>query len=136
MRDWTLPTLGALILWGLWGFIPKITTKYIAPQSAIVYEVMGGILVAAIVLVLLNFRLDTHPKGIALAITTGMLGFVGALCFLTAASQGPVTLVATLSALYPVVSIALANFVLHETITIRQGVGIALALLSVILVAI
>jgi transporter family protein len=136
MRDWTLPTLGALILWGLWGFIPKITTKYIAPQSAIVYEVMGGILVAAIVLVLLNFRLDTHPKGIALAITTGMLGFVGALCFLTAVSQGPVTLVATLSALYPVVSIALANFVLHETITIRQGVGIALALLSVILVAI
>lgn len=135
MRDWILPTLGAMMFWGLWGFIPKITTGYIAPQSAIVYEVLGGLLLGAIVLFLLNFQLDTHPKGIALAITTGMLGFLGAFCFLTAVSKGPVTLVATISALYPVVSIALANFFLHETVTLRQGVGIALALLSMILVA-
>ena len=54
---------------------------------------------------------------------------------ITAVSKGPVTLVATVSALYPVVSIALANFFLHETVTLRQGVGIALALLSMILVA-
>lgn len=135
MRDWILPTLGAMILWGLWGFIPKITTGYIAPTSAIVYEVLGGLLLGAIVLFMLNFQLDTHPKGIALAITTGMLGFLGAFCFLTAVSKGPVTLVATISALYPVVSITLANFFLHETITLKQGVGIALAILSMILVA-
>ena len=108
MRDWIVPTLGAMMFWGFWGFIPKITTGYIAPQSAIVYEVLGGLLLGAIVLFLLNFQLDIHPKGIALAITTGMLGFLGAFCFLTAVSKGPVTLVATVSALYPVVSIALA----------------------------
>lgn len=130
-----LPTLGAFMLWGLWGFLPKITTRYLEPKSAIVYEVIGSILLAAIALVSLQFRLDVHPTGIALAIATGMLGFLGAFFFLNAVSRGPVTLVATLSGLYPIVTIVLAMLVLHETVTVRQGVGIALALLSMILVA-
>ena len=43
MKEWILPTVGTFICWGLWSFIPKITTKYIDPKSAIVYEVIGGI---------------------------------------------------------------------------------------------
>ena len=135
MQTWITPTCGAFMLWGLWSFIPKITTQYINPRSAIIYEVFGAILIAAIVLFSLNFRLDTHPKGVALAITTGMLGFLGALFFLMAVSKGPVTLVATLSALYPIVSILLAIVFLHEALTIRQGVGVGLAILAMVLVA-
>ena len=135
MKEWMLPTWGAFIFWGLWGFLPKITTQYIEPKSAIVYEVTGAILLAAIALISLNFQPDIHPKGIVFAIFTGMLGFLGAFCFLNAVSKGPVTLVATLSALYPVLTIVLATLILHETVTVRQGVGIALAMLSMILVA-
>ena len=135
IQTWLTPTFGALMLWGLWSFIPKITTQYIGPKSAIIYEVFGAILIAAVVLFSLNFRLDTHPKGIALAITTGMLGFLGALFFLMAVSKGPLTLVAAFSALYPVVSILLAISFLHEALTVRQGVGIFLAILAMVLVA-
>ena len=135
MKEWILPTFGALMCWGLWSFIPKITTKYLEPQSAIVYEILGGVLVAAIAVFVLNIRPVIHPQGIALAIITGMLGFLGAFCFLVAVSKGPITLVATVSALYPIVSIILAVLVLHETLTLRQCAGIALALLSMILVA-
>ena len=135
MKEWILPTFGAFMCWGLWSFIPKITTRYLEPKSAIVYEVLGGVLLAAIAVFVLNVRPDIHPQGIALAITTGMLGFLGAFCFLVAVSKGPVTIVATLSALYPIVSIMLAVVVLHETLSLRQCAGIALALLSVILVA-
>ncbi len=71
MKEWILPTVGTFICWGLWSFIPKITTKYIDPRSAIVYEVIGGIVLSLIVLSFTNFRLETHPKGIALA---GMAG--------------------------------------------------------------
>jgi bacterial/archaeal transporter family protein len=135
MKDWMLPTLGAMLCWGVWSFIPKLTTRYLSPQSAIVYEVVGAICLAAIALVSLKFQPDIHPTGILLAIITGMLGFLGAFCFLNAVSNGPVTLVATLSALYPVISILLATTILHEPITLRQGFGIALALAAVILVA-
>jgi bacterial/archaeal transporter family protein len=66
---------------------------------------------------------------------TGMLGFLGAFCFLNAVSTGPVTLVATLSALYPAISVLLAVFWLHEPVTLRQGIGIALAFAAMVLVA-
>jgi transporter family protein len=42
MKAWRLPTAGTFFCWGLWSFIPKITTRYIDPKSAIIYEVIGG----------------------------------------------------------------------------------------------
>lgn len=135
MQNWLLPAIAALFLWGFWSFLPKLTTQYLDPQSAIVYEVIGGLALGAITLTSLNFRLTVHPIGIPLAMLTGLLGAAGAFFFLKAVSQGPVSLVATLSALYPAVTILLANLLLHESVTLRQGVGIGLALLAVILVA-
>jgi len=135
MKQWLLPTFGAFALWGLWSFIPKITIKYISPKSAMLFEVLGGIIVAIIVLISLNFKPDVHPKGVFLAIVTGILGFAGALCFLYAASKGPISLVAVLSALYPIIAIVLAMFFLNESITVKQGLGIVLGLGAMILVA-
>lgn len=135
MKDWIVPALGAMMFWGLWGFLPKITTTYLNPRSAIVYEVLGAIVLAIAMLISLNFQPQVHPIGIGLAMTTGMLGFGGAFCFLTAVMTGPVTLVSTISALYPTVSIFLAIAFLHETITLQQGIGIVLAIVAMILVA-
>lgn len=135
MKEWLLPTLGTFILWGFWSFIPKITTKYISPRSAIVYEVIGGMIIGIVVLVSLKFKPDLHPKGVILAISTGALGLGGALCFLYAASKGPITLVAMLSALYPIVAIMLAMVFLGEMISIKQAVGVALGLLAMLLIA-
>jgi len=45
LRSWTLPALIALILWGFWGFLPKVATRYIDPSSALVYQAIGGTIV-------------------------------------------------------------------------------------------
>jgi bacterial/archaeal transporter family protein len=135
MQGWLLPTFGAVLIWGIWGFLPKVATAYIDPKSALVYESIGGFVVGAIALVGLEFQLDFHPKGAGLAVIAGMLGLVGAFCFLVALSKGQVSLVAALSALYPIVSILLAIFVLHEPLTFKQGVGIAIAIVAMVLVA-
>jgi transporter family protein len=135
MKEWLFPTFGVFVLWGLWSFIPKITTKYISPKSAILFEALGGIIFAIIVLISMQFKPDFHPKGALLAISTGILGFAGALCFLYAASKGPISLVATFSALYPIIAVVLAIFFLNETITIKQGFGIALGIWAMVLLA-
>jgi len=135
MKEWVLPTMGTFICWGLWSFIPKITTKYIDPKSAVIYEVIGGIFLSLVVLYFLNFRLETHPKGILLAVTAGLVGFVGALCFLFAVSKGPVSIIAPLSALYPILSVILAMVFLNEAVTVKQGIGILFAVVAVILVS-
>jgi len=135
MKEWVFPALGTFIFWGFWGFVPKITTRYISPKSAIVYEVLGGFLVAIIVMYSMNFRPEINPKGFAMAITTGVFGFLGALCYLLAVSKGPVSLVVTLTALYPVLSVLLAVIILNEPITLKQGVGIILAVGAMLLIA-
>lgn len=134
MKQWLLPTFGAFFLWGLWSFIPKITTKYISPKSAVLFEAMGGVLIAVTVLFSVKFKPDIHPIGVLLATTTGILGVAGALCFLYAASKGPISLIAVLSALYPVITIVLAMFFLNESISIKQCLGIALGLGAMILI--
>jgi transporter family protein len=91
-------------------------------------------LVALVVLYTVNFRPDIHPRGIALGITTGILGFLGALFFLLAVSEGPLSLIAIWTALSPVISILLAILVLNEPITLQQGVGIIFALAAILLI--
>jgi transporter family protein len=135
MKEWLLPTFGTIVFWGLWGFIPKITTKYISPKSAIIFETLGGIILGIVILISLKFKPDIHPKGVLLAVLTGLLGFAGALCFLYAALKGPISLVAVLSALSPIITVVLAMFFLNETITIKQGLGIVLGLGAVVLIA-
>ena len=135
MKEWLLPTFGTIVFWGLWGFIPKITTKYISPKSAIVFETLGGIILGIVILISLKFKPDIHPKGVLLAVLTGLLGFAGALCFLYAALKGPISLIAVLSALSPIITVVLAMFFLNETITIKQGLGIVLGLGAVVLIA-
>jgi bacterial/archaeal transporter family protein len=70
MKDWILPTIGVFICWGLWGFLPKITVKYIEPKSAVIYEVSGGIVLAIIVSFVLKFQISSNPPGVFLAIIT------------------------------------------------------------------
>ena len=135
MRDWILPAIGTFFFWGLYGFIPKITIRHISPMSAIVYSALGGIPVAIFALILLNFRPEAHPRGILLALITGAIGTLGALGFILAVSKGQVSLVVSFTALYPALTILLAVVLLHESLTLRQGIGVVMALIAMVLVA-
>ena len=133
MKDWFLPALFTFFLWGAWGFIPKITTRYLSPVSAVVFEAAGALIVGVAVLFFLGFRPDIHPKGIGLAISTGIFGILGALCYLTAIKKGKVSVVVTMTALYPLFSIGLAYFFLKEPITVKEGAGIIFACIAIVL---
>ena len=135
MMGWILPALGVILAWGLWGFLPKLTTQYLRPRSVLVYEVFGAICVALIVLYSMNFRLEVNWRGASLAVMAGAMGIVGALCYVLAMARGPVALIVTFTALYPILSIVLAWLMLGETISLRQGMGIVLGLIAMVLIA-
>ena len=131
MTTWILPASVTLVCWGIWGFIPKITTRYISPMSAMIYETIGAMIVGLVVLTLVDFRPDVHVKGICLAITTGIIGLTGALCFLFAVKSGKVSVVAMFTALSPVITIALGYLVLKEPVTLKEGLGILSAFTAI-----
>ena len=131
MKTWILPASVTLICWGLWGFIPKITTRYISPMSAMIYETIGALIVGGVVLVLLDFRPDVHLKGICLGIATGIIGLTGALGFLFAVKSGKVSVVAMFCSLSPLITIALGCLILKEPLTLKEGLGILSAFAAI-----
>ncbi|MGD8865786.1 MAG: EamA family transporter, partial [Anaerolineales bacterium] len=135
MKSWLVPVLGAFVFWGLWGFLPKITTRTISPMSAMIFEAVGGMLVAIIALLSGGYRLELTRQGVFLALLTGIFGILGAWTYLQAVSTGKVSLVVSFTALYPIMSIILAVFFLGESLSVRQGAGIFFALLSMLLIA-
>ena len=133
MKAWLLPASMTMICWGIWGFIPKITTRYINPLSASVFEGLGSAVFAIIILFSLSFKPEIHPKGISLAFITGLLGMLGALFYLFAMPRGKVSVIATMTALNPIITIALAYFILKEPITLKEGIGMVFAFIAIVL---
>ena len=135
MDSWLLWTLLAMITFGAWGFFPKLAVNYIQPQSAMVYQVLGGLLVGLIGLAMLKFRPEAHPMGIVYSVLTGITGVLGTLFYYAAASRGQISIVVSLTALYPLITIMLAVVFLHETLVLKQVVGLFFAVTAIILLA-
>ena len=133
MKAWLLPASMTMICWGIWGFIPKVTTRYIHPLSASVFEGLGSAVFGLIILFYLGFKPEIHPRGVSLAFITGLLGMLGALFYLFAVPRGKVSVIATIAALNPVITIGLAYFILKEPITLKEGIGMAFAFVAIVL---
>jgi transporter family protein len=135
MESWFLWTILALLTFGLWGFFPKLAVNYINPASALVYQVIGGIIVGIIGLSLMGFRPQTHPLGIFFALLTGITGVLGTFFYYAAATRGQISIIVSLTALYPVITILLATVFLHEMLTFRQVTGLCFAVAAIIFLA-
>jgi uncharacterized membrane protein len=59
---------------------------------------------------------------------------VANLLYLLAAREGPLSLVVTLSSLYPACSVLLARVVLHERLRKVQWIGVGVALLAIAMI--
>ena len=135
MDSWFFWTILAMITFGAWGFFPKLAVSYISPQSALIYQVIGGMLVGVLALAMLNFKPETHPTGILYALLTGITGVLGTLFYYVAASRGQISIVVSLTALYPLITILLAVVFLHETLVLKQVLGLCFAVAAIILLA-
>lgn len=131
-----MPSVCALVLWGVWGFLPKIATKYIDPKSALVFQAIGSLIVGIGVLIAFKDQIQWQTTGAFWSIVTGVFGMLGSLFFLQAVSRGKVTAIVTMTALYPLISILLALVILKEPFGIKQGLGVACALAALVLFSI
>lgn len=135
MNCWFAFSLAAFLLFGLWGFFPKLALRHISPGSALVYQVLGAALVGLVFLSTMTFKPEFHWRGASFAALGGVAGGLGTLFFLAALSRGRASVVVTMTALYPLVAIFLSHFLLKESITLAQGAGIVLALAAMVLLA-
>jgi transporter family protein len=137
MKTWSWLPLAILsvLLWGVWGFFQKLATNHMAPRNVYIFAMAGALCVVGTVFVTSSFPLNVTSKGIFYAMLAGACSSLGGLLFLNALSKGTASIVIPFTALYPVVTIFLCFSVLEETVTLKQGIGIVLALLSMFLLS-
>ncbi len=137
MQGWLLYSILALLAWGLWGFLPKVALGFLDPGTALVFEALGGVSAALLITLILRPRFaGAQLTGIIPAFFTGVAGYLGLIFFMYAVRQGQkISVIATLTALYPLVTIALALTFLKEKINMMQFAGVILALISIFLIS-
>jgi transporter family protein len=136
MRSWLPFAVGALLVWGLWGFVPKLATNRIAARSALVYDALGAALVGLVVLAALRFQLERDVRGALAATATGVLVTLGSLFFFVALQRGgKVSVVVPLTSVYPAIAVLLGVVFLGERPSPIHGLAALLALVAVLLFA-
>jgi transporter family protein len=117
-----------LLTWGLWGFFSKLASNHTRPRQTLLFQAVGVMAFALVVLCVESFHVDWSPAGFGWSAAAGFVNFIGFLTFFAAVEKGKVSTIITLSSLYPMITILLSVVLLHERISRREGIGIALAL--------
>jgi len=128
--------LTALVLWGFWAFLPKLAMQHsMEPHSVIFYEALGGLFVTIPLMFFIKGKLVRDKKGIGIVCCGSSLSIVGILCYYTALKIGPVATVSTITAMYPLVGMALARIFLKEKMNRLQFVAAGMAMVAIYLLA-
>jgi uncharacterized membrane protein len=135
MSAWVLFAIVVLIAWGVVGIFQKLATNYISAESTLFWMIVGFVLfVPWIYPGKALFGYST--RGLIYGLLSGFLSNLGAWGLYAAMrSGGKASIVAPLVSLYPVIVVALAPLVLHESLTLTQAAGVACALVSVALLS-
>lgn len=132
---WCLPAALVLLAWGAVGLLQKLSTNYLSAESALIWLVAGYVLLVPWLLP--GKSVFTYSsRSLAFALISALLNTLGAWALLAAMKNGgKASIVVPLTALYPLVVVVSAPFVLHESISLLQGLGILFALASVVLLS-
>jgi len=76
---------------------------------------------------------NTRRISLVIGVAMGLLNFVGYYAFLSALSDGPLSLVASITGMHFVVSVFLSILIYKERLTIIRVIGFILSILSIIL---
>jgi drug/metabolite transporter (DMT)-like permease len=89
---------------------------------------VSGVAVAVVFVAATRTRLRGQARELVRLSPIGLLDTTGVLAFSLASTRGLISVVAVLSSLFPVVTVALATIVLHERLTRLQAVGVTAAI--------
>ena len=139
MPRWLAFSLLTILLWGAWGAVSKVSSDGVEANTNQIFFTFG-----LMPLILIVWRLprnfangEARRKGIAWAFLTGILGGTGNIAFFRAlAMGGKASIVAPVTALFPLVTVILAVTLLHERIGTAQKAGLVLALIAIYLLSI
>ena len=132
-RDLKLPLIAGM---GFGGFFILLGS---ANDNAVLWPVLasrsGSVLLMALLVTGSRGWKRPSTSQWPILLTSSVFDVAGNLFFVLAASIGRLDIAAVLSSLYPAVTVLLARFILHESISRWQMVGLFITLVAVVLIA-
>ncbi len=143
MPRWLVWSLATILLWGTWGLVSKIASDGVdAYTNQLLYTAGLVPLLVFVAWTVSKERTEglTPAKkrsGILWAFFTGILGGVGNLAFFQAlVTGGKASIVAPVTALFPMVTVVLAVIFLRERVGRTQWLGLLLAFVAIYLLSV
>ena len=133
--NWLILRILVILSWGCWAFFIKLALNQ---SSWLQIFILMNVVYFAITLGLYLWfkpQLALPFSPLILIVAAGILGSAGTMLFYAALDVGKASLIVPLTALYPVVTVALSLLILHEAVTIKQVIGIALAIAAILLIS-
>ncbi len=131
---WFWYSMACVLCWGGWAMLSKLGSREIPPETMQFLFTVGTIPVCVVLLVARRFRMERSPKGISYGVLNGVLSGVGGLALFAAYhTNSNTSLVTSATALYPMVTVALAVLILRERLRPVQAVGLVFAALAIVI---
>lgn len=134
--SWILFAGVALVFWGITGVTQKLATNRISSELSFLWFAFAMIAISLLLLATVPMHWHVKPLVLWLAVAGGTLNGLGALTsFKALESGGKASIVISMISLFPLVTVAFAVTVLHEKLTLFQGIGVALAIVAAVLLS-
>jgi transporter family protein len=132
---WLFYALLCIVWWGVWGFLSKLGSDQISPQQLQILFTIGIIPPTALACAQRGFKVEADRRGAIYGILNGVFSGLGMLAYYAALARGKASVVGPFTALFPLLTIALAFAFLRERINRVQAAGLILALAAIILLS-
>jgi len=126
-----MPSLLALLFWGMWGFLTKMVADSVAWQTQMIFFAIGTLLVA----LLAKPGIPTFDGFHMIGAAAGIAGGLGFLFFYRAITRGEASVVIPITSLYVAVATVLAFVVLSEPVSVKKLIGLILAVAAMFFLA-
>lgn len=135
---WLTYAFATFVLWGIWGAFLNKPTEHGFPETlGYVAWAITTIPSALVILAANKFKIATHGKAVLYGLAVGLTGCGGQVAlFKVMAMGGPAYLVFPILALAPLITVIMSFVLLHERTGRLGAVGVVLALISLVLLAI
>jgi transporter family protein len=130
--NWFLPTLGYVVLLGLFGVTAKLALRTITWEQ-LLFWLPFAYLVWIITFVVTRGTKIPLGTGGAWAIATALLGATAVVLLFIGLQEGDASSVIPVSSAYPVVTLLASAVLLSETLTLSRIVGTALVVAGLVL---
>lgn len=137
-QPWNAPwfwySILCVLCWGGWALLSKLGSQEIPPETMQFLFTLGTIPVCLALLIGRGGKLEKSPRGITFAILNGILSGIGGLALFAAYhTNGNTSLITVATALYPMITVLLAVFILRERFQLIQVLGLVFAAIAIVI---